>query len=293
LTRTRNTCPRSPIGMRQWTQNPYSVGSNPTGDTKIVVPLFDNSFMHPPHLRRQAIRLRADGMPFSDIYRQLGLSRNTVAYWLYSRRPPAASVSPARCPFCDRPPRLVGDRPAYAYLLGQYLGDGHLLTTGRVPLLTVTCDLRYPGLIHEVSTAMEACGAKSVGFQERTGCISVWSHWQHWPCLIPQHGPGKKHDRAIKLLAWQQDIVEAQPERFLRGLLHSDGSRFINRVQRAGTTYRYPRYMFVNESGDIMRLCQESLDRLGISWRMTRSNSLSVARRGAVAELDRHVGPKW
>jgi hypothetical protein len=188
---------------------------------------------------------------------------------------------------------MVDDRPAYAYLLGQYLGDGHLLTTGRVPLLTVACDLRYPGLIHEVSTAMEACGAKTVGFQERTGCISVRSSWRHWPCLIPQHGLGKKHHRSIKLHGWQQDIVAVHPDRFLRGLFHSDGSRFLNRVQRAGRTYSYPRYMFVNESSDIMRLCQESLDRLGISWRMARRNSLSVARRDAVAELDRHVGPKW
>jgi hypothetical protein len=51
--------------------------------------------------------------------------------------------------------------------------------------------------------------------------------------------------------------------------------------------------MFVNESGDIMGLCQEALDQLGIRWRMARRNSLSVARREAVAALDEHVGPKW
>jgi hypothetical protein len=239
------------------------------------------------------LELYANGVPFSDIYRRLGLSRNTVAYWLYQGRGPAADVRDERCPFCDRPPRMVGDPPAYAYLLGQYLGDGHLLTTGRVPLLTVACDLRYPGLIHEVTTAMLACGAKTVGYQEQTGCIRVRSNWKHWPCVIPQHGPGKKHDRPIRLQGWQQDIVAKYPERILRGLFHSDGSRFINRVRRAGRAYSYARYMFVNESSDIMRLCQQSLDRLGISWRMARPDSLSVARRDAVAELDRHVGPKW
>jgi DNA-directed RNA polymerase subunit N (RpoN/RPB10) len=51
--------------------------------------------------------------------------------------------------------------------------------------------------------------------------------------------------------------------------------------------------MFSNESVDIMRLCQESLDQLGVEWRMCRRNLLSVARREAVAELDEHVGPKW
>jgi len=51
--------------------------------------------------------------------------------------------------------------------------------------------------------------------------------------------------------------------------------------------------MFSNESADIMRLCQEYLDELGIEWRMCRRNLLSVARREAVAALDEHVGPKW
>ncbi|MFC7548525.1 hypothetical protein [Plantactinospora sp. GCM10030261] len=39
-------------------------------------------------------------------------------------------------------------------------------------------------------------------------------------------------------------------------------------------------------------LPQESLDALGIAWRMNRPTSLSVARREAVAALNRYVGPK-
>jgi hypothetical protein len=174
--------------------------------------------VHPPHLRRQAEQLRADGLPFSEIYRRLGLSRNTVAWWLYQQRGPVGSAGKERCPFCDRPRRAVDHPRAYAYLLGQYLGDGHLLITRRVPLLLVACDLRYPGLVYEVTTAMEACGAKTVGYQEQTGCIRVRSYWKHWPCLIPQHGPGKKHNRPINLHAWQQDVIAKHPERFLRGL---------------------------------------------------------------------------
>ena len=198
-----------------------------------------------------------------------------------------------RCPRCDRPVRKIDDSRSYAYLLGQYLGDGHLLMTQRVPLLTVTCDVRYPGLIHEVSHAMAACGARTVGYQDRAGCISVRAHWKHWPCLIPQHGPGPKHLRKIELLSWQRELIDRRPERFLRGLFHSDGSRFANHVVRNGKSYVYPRYTFVNESPDIMGLCQQSLDRAQISWRMARRNTLSVARREAVARLDEFVGPKW
>jgi hypothetical protein len=145
--------------------------------------------VHPPHVRERAISLKSAGVPFTEIYRTLGLSRNTVACWLYSSRSKINSPPDQRCPFCTRPARPI-DRPAdYAYLLGSYLGDGHLLTTGRVPLLKVACDLRYPGLIEEVDRAMLACGARVVGHQRREGRDDVRSSWMHWPCLLPQHGP--------------------------------------------------------------------------------------------------------
>jgi hypothetical protein len=102
-----------------------------------------------------------------------------------------------------------------------------------------------------------------------------------------------KHERRIELLDWQQAIVDRHSNRFVRGLFHSDGCRATNRIKHGKKTYTYPRYMFVNQSADIMRLCQQSLDRLGISWKMCRPNQLSVARREAVAALDEHVGPKW
>jgi hypothetical protein len=125
------------------------------------------------------------------------------------------------------------------------------------------------------------------------GCVAVQSYSNHWPCLLPQHGPGKKHVRPIYLADWQKPIVDRQAGHFLRGLFHSDGCRVTNRIVKGNKTYTYPRYMFANESADIMGLCQQSLDRLGISWTMCRRNMLSVARREAVAALDAHVGPKW
>jgi len=231
-------------------------------------------------------------VPFTEIVRTLGISRDTVACWLYSARAKDIKID-NRCPFCTVPARPI-DRPAdYAYLLGMYLGDGHLLMTTRVPALKVACDLRYPGLINEVGLAMQACGARTVGHQPHEGRDDVRSFWMHWPCLLPQHGPGKKHDRLIRLTEWQQVIVDEYPGRFLRGLFHSDGCRSANRIVRNGKTYSYPRYTFVNKSADIMGLCQESLDRLGIPWRMCRPDMLSVARKEGVAVLDGHVGPKF
>jgi len=93
--------------------------------------------------------------------------------------------------------------------------------------------------------------ARSVQRVSCVGCTTVQSLSKHWPCLLPQAGPGMKHTRVIQLADWPRKLLRAYPGLFVRGLFHSDGSRFVNRVTVAGKTYSYPRYMFSNESKDI------------------------------------------
>jgi hypothetical protein len=127
-----------------------------------------------------------------------------------------------------------------------------------------------------------------VGRVQQEGCTEVGSYSKHWPCLFPQHGPGRKHQRKIELVPWQQEIVDADPRPLLRGLIHSDGCRILNWVK--GTPY--PRYQFTNRSRDIRELFGRACDALGVEWRQSNRYSLSVARRGSVALLDEFVGPK-
>ena len=101
----------------------------------------------------------------------------------------------------------------------------------------------------------------------------------------------------IELEEWQDVIVRKFPGDFARGLFHSDGWRGVNRVRRkladGDHWYEYSRYQFGNESADILRLCGEALDQLGVAWRYSRPNVISVARCEAVARLDEFVGPKY
>ena len=142
---------------------------------------------------------------------------------------------------------------------------------------------------------MRAVLPNKVMFVHAPGCIHVTVCSKHWPCLFPQHGPGRKHDRRIAG-AWQVAIVEEPPGRFRRGLFHSDGCRITNWTTRlvAGEPkrYEYPRYFFSNRSEDILQLCEWALDLLGIEHRRSNQCSVSVARRASVVILDRHVGPK-
>lgn len=99
------------------------------------------------------------------------------------------------------------------------------------------------------------------------------------------------------LADWQREITHDHPEALLRGLIHSDGSRCINRFKTRlprgrVAEYAYPRYFFTNVSDDIRGIFAEHCELLGI--RCTRSNSknLSVSHRDSVALLDAFVGPK-
>jgi hypothetical protein len=122
--------------------------------------------------------------------------------------------------------------------------------------------------------------------------VHVSCYSQRWPSLLPQHGPGLKHTRSIVLAHWQREITHAFPEMLIRGLIHSDGCRFINRIRHGEKVYAYPRYMFSNRSLQIHGIFAEHLDLLGIEWRWSNAHTISVARRASVAKLDRFVGPK-
>jgi hypothetical protein len=180
-----------------------------------------------------------------------------------------------------------------------YLGDGHIARGRRdVYALTVACSDAWPGLMTAARLAMSSVmPANKVCTVQKAGCSLIKSTSKHWPCLFPQHGPGRKHQRKIVLEPWQQAIVQAFAASFVRGLMHSDGCRVMNRVRRRCVDgdhwYEYPRYFFSNESADILGLCGEALDLLAISWRFSRRNAISVARREAVARLDEFVGPKY
>ncbi|MFC9974094.1 helix-turn-helix domain-containing protein [Spirillospora sp. NPDC127200] len=255
--------------------------------------------MQTEQLRELARRLSEAGLRDHETARICGRSIETVRRWRDLDQRAAGLVRPLRkghCPVC----RETGvPRPEYAYLLGPYLGDGHLVRQARdVYRLEIACCDDWPGLIDAAAAAVTAVmPASKVGRRQRTGCTCVGSYSRHWPCLFPQHGPGMKHTRKIELVPWQQEIVDEFTEEFVRGLIHSDGCRGINKVRRkvAGEyrRYEYPRYFFSNTSADIRRLYTDALDRLGIAWKQSNARNISVAKREAVARLDEFVGPKY
>ncbi len=256
---------------------------------------------------RRVFELWDQGLPKKAITRATGVARSQVRVWLEQgleatlnspmRRGTATHDelwSTARCPLVQRV-----DERAYAYLLGQYLGDGHLARHRRdVYRLRITTSDAYPNIRSECEAAVLAVMPNNkVGVATKIGCADVSSYSKHWPCLLPQHGHGRKHERPILLRRWQELIVyKGYPELLLRGLIHSDGCRCINVVKRSLKSglkrYEYPRYMFSNASRHILGIFTHACDLLEVNWRWDGERQISIARRESVEKFDSFVGPK-
>ena len=249
--------------------------------------------MHPKHEVDKVLQLVAQGRNDCQISRATGIPRRTILDWRHGRSPGGRRLAGARwfgrCPRCDGAPL---DAAAYAYLLGLYLGDGCSSRDPRTYRLRIVQDARYPQLIAlaKLTITRVRDGHGVAGTVKKVGCVAIYAYWKHWPCLFPQHGPGRKHDRPIVLAPWQLLIVGAYPRQLLRGLIHSDGCRCINRVWNG--KYAYPRYFFTNNSDDILQIFRRACDMVGVRHRNSKPNTISIAKRQDVAALDSFIGAK-
>lgn len=191
------------------------------------------------------------------------------------------------------------ERRSYAFLLGMYLGDGHISKCGRVWRFRLFLDYKYQGLIEQCRKSMKIVFkynkvGEYIGKNKVTGqnnYVELFCHNKNMLDYFPQHGKGKKHNRKIVIHEWQEKILKSFPEEFLRGLLLSDGSRYLNGDNQVC-------YGFNNMSDDIARICREYCDMLDIYYTFRKEkkdkkrNIITFYRRDAVAKLDSFVGAK-
>jgi hypothetical protein len=143
--------------------------------------------MYSDRERADALQRLGSGHSLSRVARDLAISRAALRAW---RDGVPRLARSSGCPRCDG---TELDHPAYSCLLGYYLGDGCLSAARRYVALRISCDAIYPGIVGDAHGAVAAVrpGAR-VFHVTAPGVVVVQSHWKHWPCLFPQHGPGRK-----------------------------------------------------------------------------------------------------
>lgn len=251
--------------------------------------------MHPPEVKRQALRLVAQGLNDCEVSRQMGIPRSTVRDWRSPSYEPAVNLE--TCPRCWKPTKPIRFTiEDYVELLALYLGDGCLSKAPRTSRLRISLDSAYPKIIEDgrdlLARSFPMNRVDVVSFHDGA-CVnlSVWN--SHLPCVFPQHGPGLKHRRRIALEEWQLALLIAAPWPFIRGCIRTDGCVFTNRTGR----YAYLSYGFSNMSSDIANLLAFAMSLVGVDYRLTNGSrrgihQLRVNRRPSVALMLEHVGLK-
>lgn len=232
--------------------------------------------------------LIAAGLGDGEIAERTGVPPLTVREW--RRRPKISKRTSPEHP-CGTSHDFSTFEPAvYCYVLGLYLGDGCISRANRVWRLRIVLDVKYPGIVQTCRDSIDVLmpHQKAAVLVRRTNCVEVSHYSKHWPCLFPQHGPGKKHHRPIVLEPWQVNLVTQAPRQLVRGLLHSDGCRVVANDRGV----RSVRYHFTNYSNDIIGIYTNALNLLSIPWTRPSERTVAVYRKSATARLDEFVGPK-
>ena len=144
----------------------------------------------------------------------------------------------------------------YSYLLGVFLGDGHLSKyKSGIYSLIISCDPKYINIMDRIQQSIIAimplnrCNKAQRYHNNKLSWIDIYSYSKEWKLLFPFVQAGKKSDYKITLLPWQLSIIDKYPKDFLAGLIHTDGTRY-----QTTDKYKYVRYVFYQKSKDITDL---------------------------------------
>ena len=202
------------------------------------------------------------------IARRLGVPRTHVRDWLHAPARGRAS----RALLAVDATGAVRRAESYADAARAYLGDGLHQVLVRAYRATAA-HLRRGSTPPErprggaAPALLPGRTASALGFfpapAEGTGTRGRW--WSDTTAISAacSRRPGRARSTSARCVfePWQRTLVEAEPWRFLRGCIRTDGCVFVNRTGR----YEYLSYEFSNLSRDIVDLFMATCERPGSS----------------------------
>lgn len=211
---------------------------------------------------KQIIELKNSGKSINEISHILNIYRGSIRLYLkggYATPPPTKSVS-------SLAELNKNQIIAYSYLLGVYLGDGHIDKMPRTYRLRVSCSTAHQDVIKNQRIALKCLFPNnkiSTVYPKNVdgsfvNCIVLQLYNSNLPNLFLQYGIGNKHDRDVSLKVEQLNLLDKHL--CLAGLVDTDGSVFKYSTDKNGIE-------FSNKSVDIINLYCSLLEEFNISYR--------------------------
>jgi DNA-binding transcriptional regulator WhiA len=222
----------------------------------------------------------------SQLEKEYNISRSTIRYWIDNKDSifiPKTTDKTLDVIIQE----IKNNKETYNYILGLYLGDGCISPHKMSYKLRITQDNKYPKSIIDIKNILNSFFPNNTFTCNPKGCTVIGIYDKNLPLYFPQHAPGKKHDRKIKLADYQRDNLDY--ENLMKGLWVSDGSYYL--AQK-----KYECYNFTNKSTDIISLFEECLNSFNIAYRKRMKKNgvwiLEITKKSEVSKMKDLIGVK-
>ncbi|HBI25763.1 TPA: hypothetical protein DDX30_03170 [Candidatus Wolfebacteria bacterium] len=124
------------------------------------------------------------------------------------------------------------DKNLQAYVIGLAIGDGNLSKFPRTTRLRITCDDKYPNLMHKICEALQKLfptNKISLSHQPKH-CTDVICYSNSWEDILGWSSTkGSKTKQCIRVPQWIKNDTE-YTKQCLKGLFETDGSVYMDRT---------------------------------------------------------------
>ena len=124
------------------------------------------------------------------------------------------------------------DKKNLAYVIGVALGDGGLSNpNGRAVRLRISCDTKYPIIIHNITSAIKKLMPtnKVSEVNKKTRCVDISCYSNKWEDLLGWKAKaGSKHKQKVCIPDWIKNN-KTYSRYCLKGLFETDGSVYMDR----------------------------------------------------------------